>query len=192
MDDDEATVEISEGVGAGPPADTSAPADGTGWPQPAAVSPPGRSRLAVAMLVVSGLLLIGAVVFGVLGFSAQSEASDQRDKAAVAVTRRHDSAGEQQSVEAESDALLEQLLALPDKYDAIGAAERDVVDAHNRYTDISNRSVELYNNGDTAGSVTVLQNEGVGALSDLDAKKTAAEAAVKTAEDALREIKEGL
>ena len=113
--DDEATVESDEGVGAAPPADTSAPAGGAAGPESAAVTPPGRSRLAVAMLVVSGLLLIGAVVFGVLGLSAQSEASDERDQAAAAVAHRHDLADQKKSVEAESDALLEQLVALPDR-----------------------------------------------------------------------------
>ena len=49
--DDEATVEISESVGAGPPVDTSPPADGSS-DEPAVVAPPGRSRLAVATVAV--------------------------------------------------------------------------------------------------------------------------------------------
>ena len=38
-----------------------------------------RSRLGIAMLVVAGLLIVGAAVFAVVGFQAQTKASDERD-----------------------------------------------------------------------------------------------------------------
>ena len=189
--DDEATVEISESVWTGVPVDTSPPADGSS-DESAAVAPPGRSRLAVAMLVVSGLLLAGAVLFGVLGMQAQSEATDERDAAAVAISHRNDAAEQEQSIDAERTQLEDKLVALPDKYDAVATAENELVDAHNRYIDIANRSVDLYNNGDTGGSVAVLQNEGAGALGELNTKKDAEATVLQAAEDALHEIQEGL
>ncbi len=160
--------------------------------EPVAVAPPGRSRLAVAMVVIAGLLLIGAVVFGVLGMQAQSQASDQRDRAVAASKARHASAHQQQSLEADRDDLEQQVRALPDKYGAIGTAYTNLGDSYSRYLDLMNRSVDLYNVGDTPGSVAVLTGDGTTALSELTTKQTEAQQAVQAAEDTLHQIQEGL
>ncbi len=162
---------------------------------PTSSSPPpprSRSRLGIAMLVVAGLLLVGAVVFAVVGFQAQSKASDERDRTTAAVARRHTLSRQEQSFDADRRELEQQLVALPDKYDAIGTSFDSLAASHNAYIDILSRSVDLYNDGDTPGSVAVLQGEGATALSDLMTKKTEAQQAVQTAEEALHQIQEAL
>jgi len=158
----------------------------------AAAAPPGRSRLAVAMLVVAGLLVIGAGVFGVLGYQAKSDAADARDRTAAAVAHRRSLARQQDQIETEHRDLEAQLRALPDKYDAVGTNVDGLVDAHNHYIDIANRSVALYNQGDTAGAIGLLRGDGATALADLMAKKTTAQQTVQAAEDALHQIQEAL
>ena len=180
------TTELSASVEPGPPADTD-PTDG-----PAAASPPGRSRLAVAMFAVAGLLVIAAVVFGVLGMQAQSEASDQRDQAAAATKHRHDLADQQQALDAQRKDLEDKVAALPGRYDNVGSAFAALGDAHNHYVDLLTQSVDLYNAGDTPGSVGVLTNDGASAIADLKTKKAATQQAVQDAEDALHRIEEGL
>ena len=81
---------------------------------------------------------------------------------------------------------------MPDKYEAVGTAFSGLADSHNAYIDVLERSVVLYNDGDTPGSVAVLQGDGAAALSDLMAKKTETQQAVQTAEDALHQIQEAL
>jgi len=159
---------------------------------PAAVAPPGRSRLAVAMFVLAGVLLIGAVVFGGLGLQAQSDASDQRDQAVAAGKARRASAHEQQSLDADRAHLEGQVRALPDKYGAIGTAYTNLGQSYTRYLDLMSRSVDLYNAGDTPGSVAVLTGDGTTALSELTTKQTEAQQAVQAAEDTLHQIQEGL
>ena len=179
------TMEFSRAVDT-PPVPTS-PTDGS-----AAAAPPGRSRLAVAMLVVAGLLLIAAVVFGVLGFQAQSKASDERDQAAVAARHRHALAVSERGYDDDRDQLEEDVFALPKEYEAVGTSLGDMVDAHNHYIDVATNAAELYNSGDTGGAVAVLQGDGTTAIDDLNAKRTATQQAVQHAEDALRELQEGL
>jgi len=179
------TMEFSRAVDT-PPVPTS-PTDGS-----AAAAPPGRSRLAVAMFAVAALLLIAAVVFTVLGMQAQSDASDQRDRAALATKHRHDLADQQQALDAERSDLEDKVTALPDRYDAVGNAFAGLGDAHDHYVDLLTQSVDLYNAGDTPGSVAVLTNDGAGAIEDLKAKKAATQQAVQDAEDALHRIEERL
>ncbi len=58
--------------------------------------------------------------------------------------------------------------------------------------DLLTQSVDLYNAGDTPGSVAVLTNDGAAAIADLQAKKAATQQAVQEADDALHRIQEGL
>ena len=67
-----------------------------------------------------------------------------------------------------------------------------MVDADNHYIDVSTRAAELYNSGDVNGAVAMLQGDGATAIDDLNAKRTATQQAVQTAEDALHELQEGL
>ena len=175
-----ATVDVNAAVDA-------SPAD-----EPAAAAPPTRSRLAVAMLVGCGLLLIAAMVLGVLGFVAQSDASGQRHQTATATAGRRLQAALERSLDASRSHLDAQMAALPDKYVAISTAESDLVDAHNNYIDIANRAVTLYDGGDTAGAAALLQGDGVTALADVNAKRTAEQQAMQAAEDALNKVQEGL
>jgi hypothetical protein len=157
-----------------------------------AVAPPGRSRLAVAMFVTAGLLLAAAIAFGVMGFQAQSKASDERDQADAAAQHRHASAAQEQAFRDDRQQLEDDLRALPDKYTAIESTYSELYDAHDRYIEISNRSVVIYNSGDTAGTVALLQGEGTAALNEMNAKRDAAKQAVQAAEDAVAKIEEGL
>jgi hypothetical protein len=189
--DDDVTVETNV-IDTSATVDTSAAVDASPADEPVAVVPPGRSRLAVVMVIGAGLLLVAAVVFGVLGFRAQSEASAQRDQAKTAVAHRRVLSASAHRVDNDRAELESQMDALPGKYDAIGSAENDLVDSRDKYIDIANQAVELFNNGDVAGSVAVLQGNGAAALDDLNAKKTAAQQAVQNAEDALHQVEEGL
>ncbi len=180
------TSSFSASADAGRSVDAS-PADG-----PAAVEPPGRSRLAVVMLVVAGLLLIAAVVFGVLGFQAQSEASDQRDQAAAAIHHRRELADQQQTIEDERDALKDRVLSLPDKYYGIDDQFAALIDVHNHYVDVLNDAIDRHNSGDISGATAVLSGDGASAIADMTAKKTATQQAVQAAQDALHEVQEGL
>jgi hypothetical protein len=188
--DDEATVEFSEGD-AGPPADTSAPADGSS-DGPAAATPPGRSRLAVAMLAVSALLVIVAVGFGVLGAQAQSEAADAHDQATAATERRHELASKEQSLDATRTTLEEEMMALPDKYEDVGASFDGLATAHGHFIDLLNDAIDHYNAGDDAGAVAIIQGEASTAVTDVTTKKTQVQQTVQSAEDALHQLEEAL
>ena len=150
-----------------------------------------RSRLGIAMLVVAGLLIVGAAVFAVVGFQAQSKASDERDRTTAAVARRHTLASQEQGFDADLRDLEQKLLGLPDTYDAAASAFDGLADSHDAYVDLLLQSAELYNDGDTPGSVALLQGDGAAALADLMAKKTETQQTVQTAEDALHQILEG-
>jgi hypothetical protein len=173
--DDETTVEASASVEPGPAADTR-PTD-----EPAAVVPPGRSRLAVAMFAVSGVLLIGAVVFGVLGVSAQSEASDERDRAAAAIARRHDLVEEEGSLDTERRDLEDEMIALPDKYDAVGASFAGLAMSHDHFIDVLNQAIDRYNAGDFGGGAAGIQGEASTAVTEVITKKPEAQQAVQAA-----------
>jgi uncharacterized protein HemX len=188
MDDEivDETVPISASDDTGPPVDAS-PTD-----EPAAVTPPGRSRLAVAMVVAAALLLMGAVVFGVLGLQAQSEASDQRDQAVAAMHRRHELADQQDQLDGERSDLQDQMLTLPDKYFEIQDQYTALFDAHDHYVDVLGDAIDRHNSGDIDGATAVLSGDGAATIADLSAKKTATQQAVQTAQDALHKIEEKL
>ncbi len=160
--------------------------------EPAAVGPPGRSRLAVVMWAAAGLLVVVAIVFGVLGFQAQSAATDERDQAAAATRLRRASAVREREFDDEREQLDDDVRALPDKYDAVGGSYVDLIDAHNHYIDIANHAADLYNGGDAAGAIGLFQHDGAAAINDVNAKRTATQQAVQAAEDALHHLQEGL
>lgn len=184
MDDE--TIPFSASV------DTNGAVDTSPTDEPAAAPPPGRSRLAVAMFVAAGLLLVVAIAFGVMGLQAQSKATDERDQAATANRHRQTSATQEHSLADDRKQLEDELRALPDKYAAIETSYTALYDAHDHYIDISNRAADIYNSGDTAGTVALLQGEGTAALNDMNAKRDAAKQAVQAAEDAVKKIEEGL
>src|SRR5690242_19238567 len=172
MDDDltvASTPSVDDNGVVGP-----APTDGS-----AAGPPPGRSRLAVAMFVAAGVLVVIAIAFGVMGVQAQSKAADEHDRAASAARHRRASAVAQHAFDDDRNQLERDLRALPAKYDAIETSFSALYDAHDRYIAISNRAAEIYNSGDPAGTVAVLQGEGTAALDDLNAKRDAAKRAMQ-------------
>ena len=164
---------------------------------PTASPPPAeprrsRSRLGIAMLAVAGLLIVGAAVFAVVGVQAQNKASDERDRTTAAVAQRHTLASQEQDFDTDLRDLEQKLVGLPDTYDAAASAFYGLADSHDAYVDLLLQSAEIYNNGDTPGSVALLQGDGAAALSELMAKKTETQQTVQTAEDALHQILEGL
>jgi hypothetical protein len=184
MDDE--TIDSSASDDAGRSVDAS-PTD-----EPAATTPPGRSRLAVAMFVGAGLLVIAAVVFGVLGLQAQSATSDERHKTAAATSQRHELADQQHELQGERADLRKEALALPDKYDAVYSSFSGLADSHNHFIDELNHAVELYNSGDFAGGAAVIQGDAATAANDVAAKKAQTQQAVQAAEDALHHLQEAL
>ena len=172
--------------------DTNGGVEASPTDEQAADSPPGRSRLAVAMVVVAALLLIGAVVFGVLGLQAQSEASDRRDEAAVATHRRLHLADQQDQLEGERSDLRDQMLSLPDKYFEIDNQYVALFDVHDHYMAVLGDAIDRHNSGDIDGATGVLSGDGAATIADLTAKRTSTQQAVQTAQDALHKIQEGL
>jgi hypothetical protein len=144
------------------------------------------------MWATAGVLVVVAIVFGVLGFQAQSKASDERDQAAAAMRHRHALVAQEKALEHDRQKLEDDVLALPDKYDDVANSYRALGDAHDHYTDVSNRAVDIHNAGDVAGAVALLQGEGTEAINDMNAKRTAAQQALQSAEDAVDDIQEGL
>lgn len=135
----------------------------------AAESPPGRSRLAVAIWVVAALLVVGAVVFGALGLQAQSEASDRRDEAAVATHRRVRLADQQDQLDGERSDLRDQMLTLPDKYFEIEDQYVALFDVHDHYIAVLGDAIDRHNSGDIDGATGVLSGDGATTIADLTA-----------------------
>jgi hypothetical protein len=190
--DDDLTVDDTSSGEFGPTVDTGVAVAPSATDGPAAVTPPGRSRLAVAVLVAAAFVFVGAAVFGVLGFQAKSDASDQRDRAAAATVARRTSLAREHRLDTDRQRLEDDMTALPAKYDAIDTSIGQLVDAHNAYIDVEDKSTNLYNSGDTAGAVSTLQSEGPSLIAALDAKQTASQQAVQAAEDALHQVQEEL
>src|SRR5690349_19082240 len=152
--------------------------------EPAAAAPPGRSRLAVVMLVAAGLLLVGGAVFAVLAFQAQSTASNERDVAAAAVHRRTQLAADRRVVTREAKRV--------EKFTALGHAMDDLATAQDHFVEVVNHGADLYNQGDDAGATAVYRTDAVQALDNLEAKHAAAVQALHDAVDSITQLEEAV
>ena len=144
------------------------------------------------MFAVAGLLLIAAVVFGVLGMRSGRMRRINATRPRAATKRRHDLADQQHSLDGKRSDLEDKLRPCPTATTTSMTPLTALGAAHDHYVDLLAQSVDLYNAGDTPGSVAVLTNDGAAAIADLQAKKAATQQAVQEADDALHRIQEGL
>jgi hypothetical protein len=158
----------------------------------AAAAPPGRSRLAIVVLVVAGVLLVGSVVLAGLGFQARSQASDEREGAATALEHREALVAERRDVASDSAEVVRLTDDTPDKYLALSDAMDQLADAQNHFVDVVNHAAELYNQGDEAGAVAVFTTDAAQALDDLVSKQAAAVQALHDAQDAITQLQEAV
>ncbi|HEY3672006.1 MAG TPA: hypothetical protein VGN51_13800 [Acidimicrobiia bacterium] len=158
----------------------------------AAVGPPGRSRLAVAILVVAGLLLLGAIPLVVAAMGQRSEASDAHDAAATAHAARPPLQQRQEQLERERADLQAHVDALPDLIGKVGTAGGELADAQASFTDMANHAADVHNAGDEAGATGIFRADGQGALDTLVQKNDAAKQSIQTVRDAVQTLKDGM
>jgi hypothetical protein len=155
-------------------------------------APPRRNRLVITMMAASVLLLVVAGVAVVLGRQAQSETDQRHDQTAAAIASGRTLARQKLDFEEARRDLERQAHALPGQYRTVAGTFDGLGTAHDNFVDVLNHAAGLYNAGDIAGARSVLQNDGPPALANLQAKKAEAQQAVRSAEDALHQLQEGL
>jgi hypothetical protein len=152
--------------------------------------PRRRGRTGIVMVVIAGLLLVGAAVFAVTGFQASSEASDQRDAAATATHERREVTRRAHAVAHQYTKVKQVVEALPERVTTLERTIGELADAQNHFVDVTNHGVELYNQEDLAGALNVYRGDAVTALGDMTTKQDAATRALQDAQAALQQLQE--
>lgn len=150
-----------------------------------------RSRLGLAMVAIGALLLLAAIPIAIIGFGAQSDASDERSQATAA---RKDQAPQ----EAHRLKLAQARLALNStvnqlqiKAGFLGSGIFELGTAQGHVRDVSGHAAAAYNAGDPAGGATVWRTDGQTALDDLTQKDAAAQKLLHDTQALLQQLKEG-
>jgi hypothetical protein len=173
-----------------PPTDAPS-ADGAAPPTPPG-GRPRRNRLVITMMAATALLLVGAIAATVVGLQAQSDAADRRNQATAALAASRKLAREASRLELAREDLEKRARLLPGHFDNIGITFQLLATAHGRLVDVLNRAAALYNAGNAAGALALLQSDGPPALSELQSRKAEAQEKVQNAEDAIHSVQEKL
>jgi hypothetical protein len=131
-----------------------------------------RGRARAVVLVATGFLIAAAFVLGAVGSQARSKGSDERAHARVA-TESGRALDHRRRVADRDRAETERAMsAMPEKFDALGAAMAANEVAEDHFTDVVNHGADLYNRGDLDGAGALYQGEASAALTDV-AQRTA-------------------
>ena len=152
--------------------------------------PVRRGRARAAMVVATGALIAAALVLGAVGSQARSKSADEEKQAHVATERRL--ALEHRGLVADRDlARAERAMsAVPQKFDALGAAMAAYEDAEGHFTDVVNHGADLYNAGDLGGARALYQGEATAALADVAQRNSDVQQAWKDVQAALGALEE--
>jgi hypothetical protein len=154
---------------------------------------PGRARRGRAravMVVATGFLIAAAFALGAVGSQARSKESDERAHARVATQSRRALEHRRRVADRDRAETERAMSAMPEKFEALGAAMGANEVAEDHFTDVVNRGADLYNSGDLGGAAALYQGEASAALADVAQRTAAVQQAWQDVQAALGALEE--
>jgi hypothetical protein len=160
---------------------------------PASAPAPARpSAFRHLLVALAAVFAVGAIAVVVVGLGARSDADDaeQRAQQLARVERTHEQARDDDDADREEVAELAD--AVTTHAEAVADAFTTAENAQVRFTDMTNRGADVFNNGDVGGSEAIYRDEGGPLLEELRTTQAAVNAAMATLHSARDELEEAL
>jgi hypothetical protein len=144
----------------------------------------------MVMVAIGTLLVLAAIPIAIIGFGAQSEASDQRAQATTARGDRRTQDARRLKLAQERIALESMVSTIHIKAMALGGSIFDLGTAQGHIRDVVNHAAAVHNAGDVAGAAAVWSTDGQTALDDLTQKDAAAQKVLQDMHALLQQLKQ--
>jgi hypothetical protein len=151
--------------------------------------PRRRSRVGIVMVVIGTLLVLAAIPIAIIGFGAQSEASDQRSQATTAREDRRTQEARRRKLAQDRIALESMVSSIQIKAMALSADVFQLGTAQGHIREVAGHAAAVYNAGDVGGAAAVWSTEGQTALDDVTQKDAAAQKLLQETQALLQQLK---